>query len=240
MIRSLGAFLLLCSSAFGEPIEFDALKKATSYEVPASINVTETLAVGGKRYVVAGHCDDNGKCAAHVTEKDEHENVIRDVPLTVPRNLRIDANEGYDLRSPVLKDLDGDGTPELLVRFGFSTPPRAAVGSWSYEYLVVFKLPELVPEWTHLLFEGGGGSAEDVCQWTIDATHQAGVPALNATTACQYKHCWNADTADEQPPCPKAPRSATEKYVWSKNARRFQLVGKKANVPLHREGGSHS
>lgn len=53
-------------------------------------------------------------------------------------------------------DIDGDGRSEVLIRYSVAEPPRAAVGSWVVEHLVVVDPRRLHVRLDEVVREGGG------------------------------------------------------------------------------------
>lgn len=100
-------------------------------------------------------CDAQG-CAGEVTTTDAT-GAVRG-RATLPEPAQPWEVDGLQILGSGLRDMDGDGRADWVVRYTLTEPPRAAVGSWFNELFAVYRLPDLALLWSATARRVGGDS----------------------------------------------------------------------------------
>lgn len=146
------------------------------------VDVAGTVAVGAR-------CDEQA-CAGFI--------VVLPVGATTGRETRLPHSEigwfadGFALLGLGREDLDGDGSAEILVRYQVTEAPRAAVGSWLTEWLVIYDATGERQVFTHRLAERGGES-EHACSWQVGRAESG----LRVEGRCAERHLLESGGAVE-------------------------------------------
>jgi len=84
----------------------------------------------------------------------------------LPAPKRVFAVDGFAFEPPALADLDGDGSPEIIVHYTVTETPRRALGSIVREYVAIYSPKDLKLRFSHELRRAGAES-EASCRWTL-------------------------------------------------------------------------
>ena len=90
--------------------------------------------------------------------------LVTKVALTAPPTVFFD--DGFTFDAAAFADLEGDGAPEIILRYRAIEPPRAALGSLSHDYVAIYAPKGLALLFSHELRRAGAAS-EEACEWKL-------------------------------------------------------------------------
>lgn len=169
-------------------ISEDQLRSTLVKGAPESVVFSTVLDLGGDSSAVAWSECSQTRCrgsVATLTGGADHPKLARKAALVAP--AKVFAVDGFSFDAPALADLDGDGTPEMILHYTASEPPRAALGSLSHEYIAVYSAKDLSLIFSHELGRVGGDS-EEACRWTLERSGDR----LIVSGSCNERRCLDA------------------------------------------------
>lgn len=199
----------------------DSLRAALVVGKPDGVVFSTALDLGGGATAIAwSECSKAGcrGAVATLTGGADHPKLTRKAALVAP--TRVFFADGFVFEPPALADLDGDGTPEIILHYRASEPPRAALGSLSHEYVAIYAPKDLSLVFSHEL-RRAGGDTEDACQWTLARSGDR----LIATGRCNVRACLEASS-----PAADCKPTKTRLETWRK-ARGQRCYARVANPP---------
>jgi hypothetical protein len=228
----------LTSLLQAEPIDFTALAAATktveiredllravvAQDDPDAVKPSSVIDLGdGVAAVAWSECSKTG-CRGWVgrlTGGAEYPKLTTKVALTAPHTVFF--ADGFTFDAPAFTDFDGDGAPEIIVRYRAIEPPRAALGSLSHDYVAIYAPKGLSLVFTREL-RSAGAASEQACECTL-ARHD---DILLATTTCSERSCLEA----RDPPARCKP-ATIQREIWHKAKRqnRYLFVGRQPAKP---------
>lgn len=178
----------LASQSKTVDIADDMLRGALVKGTPDGAVFSAVLDLGGGMAAVAwSECSKAGcrGSAATLTGGADHPKLAKKIALVAPAKVAF--VDGFAFEPPAFADLDGDGTPEIILHYHATEPPRAALGSLSHEYIAVYAAKDLSPVFSHELRRAGADS-EQACQWTLARSGDR----LIASGQCNTRACLEA------------------------------------------------
>lgn len=197
----------LASQSRTAAIPEDPLRSTLVKGSPESAVFSTVLDLGGDLLAVAWSECSKTSCrgsVATLTGGADHPKLARKAALVAP--AKVFFVDGFSFDAPALADLDGDGTPEVILHYTASEPPRAALGSLSHEYIAVYSAKDLSLLFSHELGRAGGNS-EEACRWTLERSGDR----LIVSGSCNERRCLEATS----PPADCKP-ARTSLETWRK------------------------
>jgi hypothetical protein len=193
----------------------ELLRAALIKGKPEAVGFSAALDLGGGTAAVAWSECTQKACrgfAALLAGAPAQPRLVKKVSLVAPARLFF--LDGLTFEPPALADLDGDGAPELVLRYRTTEPPRRALGSVVREHVAVHDPGDLAVLFSHELRRAGADS-EEACEWKL-CRHDAQL-VLNGK--CNQRACLEAT-----PPAAGCKPDRARFEVWSKPAgrKRFQ------------------
>jgi hypothetical protein len=199
-------------------IRDELLRAVVAQDDPDAVTPSAVLDLGdGVAAVAWGECSRTG-CRAWVgrlTGGVEYPKLTTKVALAAPP--AVFAADGFAFDAPALADFDGDGAPEIIVRYRAIEPPRAALGSLSRDYVAIYAPRALSPVFSHEL-RSAGAASEPACEWAFARRRDM----LLATGTCIERSCLGA----KDPPARCKPATKLRE-IWIRGVRhkRYVMMG---------------
>jgi hypothetical protein len=221
-----------------EPIDFAALATATktveireellravvAQDDPDAVKPSAVLDLGDGVAAVAWSECSKTSCRGWVgrlTGGPEYPKLATKVALAAPHAVLF--ADGFTFDAPAFTDFDGDGAPEIIVRYRAIEPPRAALGSLSHDYVAIYAPKRLSLVFTREL-RSAGAPSEQACECTLARRGDM----LLATTTCSERSCLEA----KDPPARCKP-ATIQREIWhkAKHQNRYMFVGRQPAKP---------
>ncbi len=139
---------------------------------------------------------------------------------------RMHKPEIFEIKPPIVTDLNGDGAKELLARYVLNLAPRPGSGSLYHEYLAILSLSDLSQLAFFEIEKCGQGAVDKCCSSKIEQTDfdGDGFNDLKITTSCSVKRCLGPRVEPScHPPLTESPQflysnSDSKQYSETKNS----------------------
>jgi hypothetical protein len=201
----------------------DRLRGALVKGAPEGVVFSTALDIGGDMTAVAwSECSKTGcrGSVATLTGGAEHPKLANKAALVAP--AKVFFADGFSFEVPAFADLDGDGTPEIVLHYSATEPPRAALGSVSHEYVAVYSAKDLSLIFSHEL-RCAGGDSEKACQWTLARSGDR----LIANGQCNQRACLESTSSTG---C-KPNRNLLETWRKAPGQKRYTRVANPPSAP---------
>jgi hypothetical protein len=166
-------------------IDKDELREVLATGTPTFVDLSAAIDLGDGAIAIAWSECSESRCrgwAGTLTGAAGQRILVKKVALVAP--AKVFSIHGFAFEAPAFTDLDGDGSPEIILHYRAEQPPRRAVGSLSHEYVVAYSPKDLSLVFSHELAYSGVES-EDSCYWTLDRSGDR----LIASAECNLGMC---------------------------------------------------
>jgi hypothetical protein len=205
----------------GEPVDLDALiASARTVEIredllravvvqgnPETVKLSSAIDLGDGVSAVAWSECSKTQCRGWLGKLSgggEYPRLVTKVALTAPHTVFF--ADGYTFDGAAFTDVEGDGAPEIIVRYRAIEPPRAALGSVSHAYVAFYAPRGLALLFVHELRRAGAAS-EEACEWKLARRANQ----LLANAVCNERACLEAKDAPA-----RCTPSRNQLEIWSR------------------------